>query len=171
MAARFSSCITSSSGASYSSMTITTWFPVCLYALVITFFQTLPRSAVLHIDSIIIAVGLYNIEQFFAHFYFGVFVFCGSYVKMYHGISFPLFLQLHDFRTFEEMTLATEVRYYCRRKQWFAESPGAAEKNVFCRIFEFSNQICFVNINISSLSDFRKSLHPYRVFIMVGFHD
>ena len=96
----------------------------------------------------------------------GVELFGGSssatHVESNDGIAGPFFLQFHHFQSFEEFLFPLEVSLECIHENRLTEAAWAAQVIIrFISVGKLPDNICLVNIKISTLSDFFKGLDAY----------
>lgn len=84
-------------------------------------------------------------------------------------VLLPLRLQVHNLESFEKFFLPFEVGVQRGGQQALAEPTGTTEEDEF-HAGHLPHQVCFVDINVVALSDFRKGLDADGVFAD-GVHD
>ena len=122
-----SSCITSSKGASYSSMRTTTWRPVCSQARMMSVFILSLRVTALSGFRIFLMLKELHIQHAFQCFL--VHMLGQTHIKVQYRIFRPFGFQLFDGKPFEKVFLPGKITMQRRNQQRFTEPAGDGSGN------------------------------------------
>ena len=87
---------------------------------------------------------------------------CAAHVEPYDGPLHPLPLQLHDPQSLEELPLAQEIGFERIDEHRLAKAARAAQVVILLSsVGKLPDDVCLVNIKVSTLSDFLKRLNTY----------